>query len=749
MLRRAPPDARRGRRRRGGGRRPAPTPDPGRAAPVPRPPTSRPSRCPARSWWSTRCPRARPASRSGSALPSGSGVWPARPSRTGRRRAERPPRSRWRSPRSGPGCSASSASAWTTTSSPAAATRSSAAELVVQVLEVCRVALPVSARLRRGVDRRRHGRAGAPDAGRGADDAGRIARPRRGRVACRRRRSDCGSCTPSNRPTSRTTSTSPSRIEGPLDVDALTAALTVVEARHETLRTSFELDGAPTADRRARARARARAVVDLAGADDPAAAVRERASRLLRRPVRPRRRTAGASPPAPASPTDHLLLIGYHHIVADGRSRELLREELVQLYDEIAGGATPDPTGPAGRYADVATHEQTHFASRRRSQRELDHWLRRARRPARPARAARRPPAPGPPADRGRPLRCRRPATTCASALAKLAADEGATLFMATLAGFVAARCTATPAGPTSSVGVPVAGRGRAEWADVVGPFVNTLVIRVDVSGRPDASATLLDRVRTATPRRARPPGRAVRAAGRRSSTRSATVRYPPLVQVLFQLRGPPADDRPDAGPPPAATCGSRPPAPSSTSSLDLEDNGRRLTTTLEYASELFERCDRRGSRRPLPRACSAAAVADPDHPIGALPLLTRRGTEERLASYRRGPEQPSSRSGCTSLVAAAGRPTDPAAIAVDRRRAEPHPRRARRDSQPAGPPPRERRASAPVTGWACASSGRPSAIVAVLAVLKCGATVVPLDPSYPRGSAPPHARRRRGRLRS
>ncbi|HET9226022.1 MAG TPA: amino acid adenylation domain-containing protein, partial [Thermoanaerobaculia bacterium] len=68
--------------------------------------------------------------------------------------------------------------------------------------------------------------------------------------------------------------------------------------------------------------------------------------------------------------------------------------------------------------------------------------------------------------------------------LQMLVRSEGATLFMALLAGFQAllARTTGRVDLP---VGTPIANRNRAEVEDLIGFFVNTLVMRGDLSGDP------------------------------------------------------------------------------------------------------------------------------------------------------------------------------------------------------------------------------------------------------------------------
>ena len=80
-------------------------------------------------------------------------------------------------------------------------------------------------------------------------------------------------------------------------------------------------------------------------------------------------------------------------------------------------------------------------------------------------------------------------------------------------------------------VGTPVAGPQPARDRGLIGFFVNTLVLRADLAGDP-AFRELLGRVREAALGAYAPPGPAVRAAGRRSCSPSASLAAPPLFQV-------------------------------------------------------------------------------------------------------------------------------------------------------------------------------------------------------------------------
>src|SRR6185312_14300474 len=71
-----------------------------------------------------------------------------------------------------------------------------------------------------------------------------------------------------------------------------------------------------------------------------------------------------------------------------------------------------------------------------------------------------------------------------ADALTQLGARHGATLFMVTLAAFKALLNRYTQQ-EDIVIGSPIAGRNRVETEQLIGFFVNTLLLRTDIAGNP------------------------------------------------------------------------------------------------------------------------------------------------------------------------------------------------------------------------------------------------------------------------
>ena len=110
-----------------------------------------------------------------------------------------------------------------------------------------------------------------------------------------------------------------------------------------------------------------------------------------------------------------------------------------------------------------------------------------------------------------------------ATELRALSQQQGATLFMTLLAAFGA--LLSRYSGQTDLViGTPIANRTRSELEALIGFFVNTLALRLDLSGAPSFT-TLLERVRRWQPRRTR-IGPALRNAGRQARPRTPSEPY-------------------------------------------------------------------------------------------------------------------------------------------------------------------------------------------------------------------------------
>lgn len=269
-------------------------------------------------------------------------------------------------------------------------------------------------------------------------------------------------------------------LKGPLRIEPFKSALASIVARHEVLRTAFELRGdtpvqvvSPPGDV-------ALEYVDLGGGTEPPsaetvdAALTEAAERPFDLASGPLFRAALFR----IAETEHVFLFVPHHAVFDGWSRRLVVEELAELYAaELAGRPAALQPLPI-QYADFAEWQRAALDAERRETlsafwREalagvpdtLDLPCARLRPPER--------------SYRGHELRATLPGALV-SRIKELARREGVTVFVVMLAAYNALLRRFTR-GDDIVVACPVTTRRRGELAELIGFFVNTLPLRTRV----------------------------------------------------------------------------------------------------------------------------------------------------------------------------------------------------------------------------------------------------------------------------
>ncbi len=286
------------------------------------------------------------------------------------------------------------------------------------------------------------------------------------------------------------------RIGGPLSLEWLGASLDRVVARHEALRTTFPASGGRPIQRVAPALAIPLALADLS---ERPAEDREQAARALLAAAMDQPFDLASGPLlrltlVRLASEEHLLLLCMHHIISDGWSVGILLHELLSSYDALAQGRPAALPELPIQYGDYAIWQRQWMQSDGQST-QLAYWQR---------QLAGAPPSLQLPTDRPRPAEqttrgAREPFAlpeSLAADLARLGRETGTTRFMVLLAGFAIALSRSS--GQTDLVvGTPIAGRTRTETEGLIGCFINTLVLRIDLSGSP-AVREVLERVRTA-----------------------------------------------------------------------------------------------------------------------------------------------------------------------------------------------------------------------------------------------------------
>ena len=265
------------------------------------------------------------------------------------------------------------------------------------------------------------------------------------------------------------------RFTGPLEHEALARALTLVVARHDGLRTTFDETDGSLAQTVRPARPVALPVRELTA---PATLD----ATLLAEYDRPFDLRQG--PPLRAllvreSDTSQVLLLTAHHIVTDGWSMGVVLDELCTAYDALARGATPQLPPVAAQYPDFAVWQREQLSGAR-LEKQLGYWksqLAGTVAPQLPLDQPRRGEEAGPGAIHTFTV----PAPLTAR-LRELVTEQRTTLYTALVAATQA--LLARWSGQDDvTVGSLTLGRTRTDLERAVGCFVNTVVLRTRVQG--------------------------------------------------------------------------------------------------------------------------------------------------------------------------------------------------------------------------------------------------------------------------
>ncbi|MFD9903977.1 amino acid adenylation domain-containing protein [Streptomyces sp. NPDC059063] len=509
------------------------------------------------------------------------------------------------------------------------------------------------------------------------------------------------------------------RVRGPLDVPALRAACADLARRHPALRTVFDaVGGVP----RQRVDDDARCDFAVAAArDDAEVRAAGRAELLLPFDLR-------TGPPVRfrlyrIADDQHVLVLIAHHLVIDAASVGIALTDLGELYTARVTGRGPRLAPLPVTYAEAAAQQRADADPDRLAELTA-YWTDRLD---------------GAPhhvdlvTDRPRPRRRRalggvardRLAPETERAVRDFAARARASDFIVLLAAFrvLLWRWTGQR---DALVGAPISGRAQPGTEDVVGFFINMLVLRAPLEGRMtfrQAVAAERDAVLGAFDHQDMPYSRLVAALQHSRDPASS-----PLVQVTFSYR-------PDDAPPPVLPG-------LDVTDFDLEGTSLQFDFVIEllkdaegieilcgYNEDILAADSVAATLARLP-VLLAAAVADPDRPLADIPWLTRAdhdAVRRAAATDLPGTDE------ADGIVPAFRRwaARTPDAVAV--RHGEQTRTYAELDGESdalAARLPRAAAADEPVVGVLLDDRGALPATL--LALAKAGRALLPLDPAHP-----------------
>ncbi|MFI1735533.1 amino acid adenylation domain-containing protein [Streptomyces acidicola] len=418
------------------------------------------------------------------------------------------------------------------------------------------------------------------------------------------------------------------RLTGTLDRDALVRALHDVVERHEILRTTYLTDDAgepyarilPTAEASLRV-----PVAEVTPEELPAEVDRAVAHRFDLAAELPFRATL-----LRCSPGEHVLVLVIHHIASDGSSSAPLMRDLVEAYTARLGGRAPAWEELPLQYKDYALWQREVLGDvadpDSLAAAQIEYWRKELAGVPQPLNL---------PLDRSRPAEAGshgdavaiEAGPEVAAGLQKLADERGMSLSMVVQSA-LAILLGKLGAGEDVTIGSPIAGRTDEALADMIGCFVNTQVLRADLSGNPSFTellAQVRNKALSAYEHQDVPFDVVVEAI---NPDRSAA--YQPLFQVIFSWQ---SYEKPDLALPGLEMRFEQ--AIPSTAMVDLTfflavDGTGALRGDLQYATDLFDRDTAEEIAVRLVRVLEQLA-ADPGLRVGDVDVLGARERERLL----------------------------------------------------------------------------------------------------------------------
>ncbi len=515
------------------------------------------------------------------------------------------------------------------------------------------------------------------------------------------------------------------RLLGSLQLEALEQALTEIVQRHEVLRTTFSVvDGQPIPVITPTLTIKL-PVVDLRSSSEL-----EKQTQVLQLACEEAKRLFDLTQ-APLlrgqllqlRDTEYVLLVTMHHIASDGWSIGVLIRELAVLYEAFRAGKSSPLPALRIQYADFADW-QRQWLQKEVLDTHLRYWKQ---------QLAGAPPILELPTNRPRPaVQTFRGSTqffevspSLTDKLKRLSQQQGVTLFMMLLAAFQTLLYRYTNQ-KDICVGSPIANRNRREVEPLIGFFVNSLVLRTDLSGDPSFQE-LLSRVRqVALDAYAHQDLPFEMLVEQLQPERSLS--YTPLFQVMFSLQNASMETLAlsglsldlleiDIG------------IAKFDLSLSMEETEKGLKGSFEYSTDLFD-ADAIARTIEHFQTLLEGIVTTPERLISELPLLSAAERHQLLLEWNdTGVEYPQDK--CIHQLFEAQVERTPDAVAVVFETESLTYRQLNKQANQLAHYLQKVGVAPGVLVGICVERSL-EMVVGLLGVLKAGGAYVPLDPAYP-----------------
>ncbi len=515
------------------------------------------------------------------------------------------------------------------------------------------------------------------------------------------------------------------RLSGSLDLPALEQTFTELLRRHESLRTSFTVLDSQAVQLIAEPQPFRLPLTDLTalGAAEREQMVQRLITEEVNLPFDLSLAPLLRARLLQLSEQEQVLVVTMHHIVSDGWSMGVLIREVAALYSAFSQGqASPLAELPV-QYGDYAVWQRERLQGAV-LEAQLSYW--RAQLQGAPAVLEL-------PTDRSRPaVQSYRGGTVkfelgeeTTQALNQFSRRAGVTLFMQLLSAWAVLLWRYTGQADVV-VGTPIANRNRAETEGLIGFFVNTLALRVRLSGNP-SYRELLERVREvclgAYAHQEVPFEKIVE-----ELQPERELSYTPVFQVMLILQNAPVADVQLPGLRLSQVEGESRTAKFDLT-LSLAEAGKEIVGGLEYNADLFDEATVARLAGHF-QTLVAAIVAHPERGIADLALLSAAERQQILERWNDTSREYEAR--CLHEVFERQVERTPEARAlVSEDEQLSYGDLNRRANQLAHYLQAE--GVGPETLVGICMERSVAMIVSLLAVLKAGGAYVPLDPNYPR----------------
>ncbi len=418
------------------------------------------------------------------------------------------------------------------------------------------------------------------------------------------------------------------RVSGLLEIPILEESLVTLVKRHESLRTSFMLVNEQVICAIAETISLAFAVVKLDPAITPES-IQQLIDAEICQPFNLSTLPLFRVKILELTDRDRILIINFHHIIADGWSINIFMQELAELYQSYRHNKPISLKDLPIRYVDFAVW-QRQWLQGEMLRSLIKYWQQQLAEPL---------PILSLPTDHPRPLvQTFRGATqpislsvTLTAQIKNLAQRTETTLFMILLAAFQI--LLARYSGQTDIiVGTPISGRNQVATEGLIGLLLNSLAIRIDLSGNPTV-AELLGAVRavtlTAYTYQDLPLEQLIEALQIKRE-----LSYAPLFQAMFTLLNTPSQPAKFSEDLELTPVWSHTGTTKVDLTLGLQEIGLEIVGVFEYNSDLF---DAKTIQRLIGhfQTLLEGIVNKPTQRIAELPILTETERQKILIDWQ------------------------------------------------------------------------------------------------------------------